>query len=1052
MRRLFLVLLTCLAAVNLSLAEEPGLPPDALERIGGSSHYVHPHSLRFAVSPDDRYFASWSNLYGLTVWDAQTGQVVHRFRQRAQLNELLFDSRSQVLKAGSCGAWSVGDWQPLPVPEKFAPLTGQQRYAQRSQGSVTVHNVTDEKEIFRRDLDGAFIPWALDPTESWLAVQPTTSGPVEVWDIEKQEKVFSAEHNRQLLAVAISANRQTLVVSSFGGWVLSWNLATKQQQPAIFAGADVRELVISPDGQRVAILSGGTTWTYDLTTGERFRQLECSWPVKPVAFSKDGKKIFGATQELFVVFDAESGKRLMPTDDVPILHAYVMAVSPDGRYLATCRELNSGSGGRGGRLLVWEIGSKQVVLDQELPVPATRLQFSSDGHTLALDSPRGVEIYSMSEHPKFLKHLPIPLPGEPLWTQSRDSAAVAEVVPDGRIRVTSHLSQSEEERQEGLALQGHESPLIALAFSPDRKLLASTCDAGTLTVWNCKNGDRVFERKLPGIPRKGLALTSEGNRVGVAVGNGVWIGSQDENVKPIQIALGDQPVSAMEASPDGTAFFCGDQAGRLWKLNSADGEKVCEPVDGQSPVVLIRVTPEGDLLAVGRTSGTVEIRRVSDLSLEHTLSLLPTPVTCMAWDVVNNWFAASDAEGGVAIWDWKTKTKRFHARGFRGRVIFLGFSRRREPSLLCRTQWGLFQPLDPVQGKLAGGSYSVNDPRLPPLAGQQNDSEVRSLAFSFSADGKKLATAIPASVRLWDLASGAVEQAWSPDVDCSAAVSFTPDGRTLVAAKKSIRMFPLDGSGRTIAVEGTFQRPIIHLVAAPDGRSVLSVGDSYQFWDTQSGALQRTITPQRPMYWGAPMFTPDSRMLMGWDTDFSQPETQRVSFRIWEVATGEPILQRTEHPLVTETIVDPPFAVTADARQVLSPAVSGSLMRWDLEAVWRRVSDASAQPRPFDAEELWSQLGSADAAAGYQTVRDLVAYPDQTIPMLAERLESAAAGPIPSREILLSLMEDLEAEDLARRRAASNRLLELGSSIRPVLRKILDENPELSPAVKQRLE
>ena len=298
--------------------------------------------------------------------------------------------------------------------------------------------------------------------------------------------LFEASNGRRLrllgepgvggTSVAFSADGKKLVI---GGRSSSfWNIETGKQifiRPASLQFNEIPQLVLSPDGKRMA-LGGGpvyirdTATQKDLHTLQRKERGQC-WSI---LFSGDGKTLItgweGFPHEI-CFWDVMTGKQIRSIKGVgDKFHAAYLALSPDGRFLATGGE----------RIRLWDTATGKEI--RVMDGPGFRIGFSPDGRTLFSCYVPGVVLYETSTGKKRME-----LKG----FAKRTTFAFS---PDGR-RV---LMNDEEggihfmdwaKGKEISPPPGHEGPVLQVIPSPDNKLL--TLGLNKLIIWDLATGKEV---------------------------------------------------------------------------------------------------------------------------------------------------------------------------------------------------------------------------------------------------------------------------------------------------------------------------------------------------------------------------------------------------------------------------------------------------------------------------------------------------------------------------------------------------------------------------------
>jgi WD40 repeat protein len=578
--------------------------------------------------------------------------------------------------------------------------------------------------------------------------KPAQPGEIKLWEVGRAEAVHTIPRTGDSeLDLAFDPEGRTLVYTDRDN-LHAWDVAAKKEGPPINSPASgVFRFAYSPDGRRLACLahsgSGPTLISIlDAKTGKElvsYHGLEYeSGPVafspdgrfvlafhhglqlrdlrggpgflrlaghrgdvRQLVFSRDGRRLFtGGSDGLVKVWDTATGLELRT---IPAHPSGVsgLAVSPDGKTLVTCAEMNFA---RAGSLKVWEaetgklvreeknasmgVGAVAITLDGKLLVsgagnvdkgeitvwelqtgnrltswPAhkgmvTTISLSPDGErlaTLALMEPEA-KVWHIREGKELgsLRTLGPPLGvayapnGRFLATGSSPSI----IDRRGEIKVWDLLT-----RREFRILRGHNNAVQSVAFTPDGQRLASGSIDGTIRVWDVLNGQEVLS--LPGNPYGvgsvvfspgGQLLASGGTNGDVLLWNGIR--SREEVV----VRAGGQWTAV---SADGQLLASRDEDGtlRFWDGRTLRPGLTVRP-DGRT----VRTTAfhlDTGLLALngGKSVRVVDVRTGKEVAalpdLDPPAALLHFSEDGQRLATVGAEFDAERKLTGVAVTVWE---------------------------------------------------------------------------------------------------------------------------------------------------------------------------------------------------------------------------------------------------------------------------------------------------------------------------------------------------------------------------------------------------------------
>jgi hypothetical protein len=313
---------------------------------------------------------------------------------------------------------------------------------------------------------------------------------------------------------------------------------------------------------------------------------------------------------------------------------------------------------------------------------------------------------------------------------------VGRVVPDrddvARPPVLDAAREPEQQAQvpssaELLAtLTGHESPVNAVAVTPDGDRIVSGANDDTVRVWDLDSGELL------------ATLT----------GHETW-------------------VEAVAVTPDGDRIVSGsgDRTVRVWDLDS--GELLATLTGHEDWVEAVAVTPDGDRIVSGSPDGTV---RVWDLDSRELLATLTGPlqrwVAAVAVTPDGDRIVSGADDRRVRVWDLDS-----------GELL---------ATLTGHEDWVVAVAVTPDGDRIVSGAEDgtvrVWDLDGGELLATLTGHEDWVVAVAVTPDGDRIVSgSVDGTVRVWDLDGGELLATLTGHEDWVVAVAVTPDGDRIVS-------------------------------------------------------------------------------------------------------------------------------------------------------------------------------------------------------------------------------------------------------------------------------
>ena len=670
-----------------------------------------------------------------------------------------------------------------------------------------------------------------------------------------------------------------LALVAAGLAVRQWQSAVTAQELARsrqLAAQSGARLEIDPDrAALLAVQAYRTSPTREATTALyaaaalplRMRLVSGTDPVHSIALSPDGRTL--------AAHGGDGTVRIWDLPEGRLRHTFagrdvreVMEFSPDGRMLAV-----AGSVGSGAVLGLWDPVTGRKVSSLTVPDGSVRgVDFSPDARMVAVSSLSAVRVWEVATGRE--RHTFTGLPDLEDVAFGPDGRTVAAVSFDGRVRVwdmaTGRTRSTHDSRAEG----------DAVVFSPDGRTYAAVRSDGSVRLREVADG--VVRRTIKDGPSRWdqPAFSPDGRTLAVpGPQDTVRLWDTVSGAARATVTAGHRGRGAMTVAlgPDGRTLVTSGNLDPAVRVHRPTGDQPRTTLRGGagSSVADIAFSPDGHTVA---TMG-------HDPSARESVEL---------WDAGTGGREAALAPGT----DLTSRVEGMPIAVSRPRDVGFAPTGR---ALAARTgRKGVIEVRDVATGRLRqsrawGGVEEV----------------------VLSPDGTRLALVGGAgSVRIWHLATGAVDTVRTGDGNPVRTVAFSPDGRTLAVVTIEGGDEPVTlldaATGRTQHTIRPSARGPLSLVFSPDGTTMATTsGGSVKAWDVRTGDLRDGFTAGTEV--GSPTFSPDGRTLAAAGSG---------GVRLWDLATGRARISLPGR--------SPAAVVFSPDGRTLAVGTGGSVELWDV--------------------------------------------------------------------------------------------------------------------------
>ena len=870
-----------------------------------------------AFSPDSKILASGSQDSTIKLWDIGTKENIAMLRHAHRVRSVAFSPDGTTLASGSFDG-TIRLWD-IATKENIATL-----------------------EDHTRSVRVTFSP---DGTMLASGSQDST---IKLWDVATKENIATLRHTHRVSSIVFSPDGAMLASGSWDSTIKLWDVARKENIATLEEHTrPINSVVFSPDGTMLASgASDSTIKLWDVAARTNIATFEGhKSSVWSVAFSPNGTSLgSGSSDRTVKLWDIATGQNIATyrhidehSDFGRTQPVWSVAFSPDRTTLA--------SGGGSGTVILWDMS------EWIRPRPQTLVKISGDNQQgtpgMELTNPFVVEVKDQHDNPLSDVQVTFKVTKGDGKLSQRFTVENTMTDANGRAQSIITLGPNLGTNTVGVTIPGFE-PVTFNAVGVG--MPATPIMGGDYRKWHLPDGAiiRLGKGRL-GESDRAVAFSSDGQRIAVASGSGVWL-YDVVTLRELALFTGHTRwVTSVAFSPEGTMLASGssDKTVKLWDI--ATGRTIATLEGHTGWVTSVAFSLDGTTLA--SVSGQ-RVKLWDRVTKQHIATLVHThsvnSVVFSSDDTMlasGSWGGNSSTDAGI-VWLWDVSTRRNIAtlEGHTGAVTSVDFS-----SNVSTLASGSFDgtiklwntAMQTNIATLKGHTNGVNSVAFSSdgttLASGSFDGTIKlwntamqtnittleghkghDISVAFSPDGTTLISGGEDGVKLWDVLTQSVStlEGHSRNVFFS---SFSPDGTMLAAGiDRMVKIWDVNTGHPVVTFEGHTEK-ISSVAFFLDGITIASASsdNTIRLWDISTGRTIATFEVHIEQV-SSVVFSPDGTIFASWGG-------RGNAIELWDVATGGDIATLKGHTSWISSVVFSP-----DEMLLASGSDDNTVKLWDI--------------------------------------------------------------------------------------------------------------------------
>jgi WD40 repeat protein/serine/threonine protein kinase len=482
-----------------------------------------------------------------------------------------------------------------------------------------------------------------------------------------------------------------------------------------------------------------------------------------------------------------------------------------------------------------------------------------------------------------------------------------------------------------------------LAFGPDGDRIATGSPDGDIRIWDVSSGQvlQTLAGQKDGV--RSLVFSPSGERVASGNLSGsvkVWDTTSGDLVRTL--GRHEAGVDCIAYAPDGRFIGSASRDGKILIWHTSSGKLASSMAPKFGPVCLEFYSTEKQTIIAAAMPRTIELWDAESGEYQETIRSRGTiQVSSVQFDAGGQRLLTAGASLRLRETEsWNEQLVRFgESRGFKS-AAFLGTDQivavdlaggilienlSPDPDVFTirksdREEWFVqFSPGgDLIASACGDGTTDIWDADTRQLLHMlEPGGVVRSL--SFRPDGRQLATSsLDGHVKLWNVATGALELTLLGHTDGVSSAAYSPDGEIIASASNdgTVRIWSTK-TGQHLRTYTGHTKWVWWLDFSPDGKRIVSgsTAGELKIWDPHTTETLLTLAGHDSEI-DALTFSPDG--------DYITSGSYRGIIKIWDSVSGQNLKTMRGHGLNLSAVVYSP-----DGLRLFSVADDATLKAWN---------------------------------------------------------------------------------------------------------------------------